>query len=384
MGQWDMRRFIASFAHCLIGVLLVAGCSTPPGNLSIALADSASGAIVRVTGLSSSEIARLRGLAAADDAWPALLRVTVTGADTPVLGKYVIAGTSLEFHPRFPFDKGRSYTLQFDPARMPEPRDAPVLRTTAAIAGPSAVPSTVVTKLSPTGGSWPENLLRFYIHFSAPMSRANALGFVRLVDDAGRDVPEALLEVDVDLWNDDRTRHTVFFDPGRVKRGVRPNVELGRALRAGRRYAIVIDAAWRDASGQPLASPFRHEFVAGPAVEAALDLASWQIAAPAANTRDPLVVRFPWPLDGGLLQRTMGVARAGSAPLDGAIHVEAAETSWRFVPAVPWRSGPHELIVLTLLEDPSGNKVGQPFEIEMFERPAQALPDQQALPFQIK
>ncbi len=216
------------------------------------------------------------------------------------------------------------------------------------------------------------------------MSRANALGFVRLVDDAGRDVPEALLEVDVDLWNDDHTRHTVFFDPGRVKRGVRPNVELGRALRAGRRYAILVDAAWRDANGHPLVSSFRHELVAGPAVEAALDLASWRIAAPAANTRDPLVVRFPWPLDDGLLQRAVGVARAGGAPLEGAIQVEAAETSWRFVPALPWRPGAHELIVLTLLEDPSGNKVGQPFEIEMFERPAQAIPEQQALPFQIK
>ena len=65
------------------------------------------------------------------------------------------------------------------------------------------------------------------------MSRASALGFVRLVDDAGQEVPDALLELDVDLWNDDHTRYTVFFDPGRVKRGVRPNVELGRALRAG-------------------------------------------------------------------------------------------------------------------------------------------------------
>jgi hypothetical protein len=132
------------------------------------------------------------------------------------------------------------------------------------------------------------------------------------VDDAGQEVTDALLELEVDFWNDDHTRYTVFFDPGRVKRGIRPNRELGRALREGRRYAIVVDAAWRDANGQPLKASYRREFVAGPPVDSALNPRDWRIEPPAAGTRDPLVVTFPWPLHHGLLQRAVGVARPGA------------------------------------------------------------------------
>ncbi len=32
----------------------------------------------------------------------------------------------------------------------------------------------------------------------------------------------------MDLWNEDRTRFTVLYDPGRVKRGILPNEEMGR------------------------------------------------------------------------------------------------------------------------------------------------------------
>ena len=86
---------------------------------------------------------------------------------------------------------------------------------------------------------------------------------------------------------------------------------------------------------------------------------------PAAGTRDALVVAFPWALDRGLLQRALGVSQA-AAPVAGDIAVDSDDRAWRFTPAAPWAAGPHELVVLTLLEDPAGNRVGRPFEIEMF------------------
>ena len=52
-----------------------------------------------------------------------------------------------------------------------------------------------------------------------------------------------------------------------------------------------------------------------------------------------------------------------------AIAVGTDQTSWAFTPASPWRAVPHSLVVLTLLEDPAGNKVGQAFEFEMFQAP---------------
>ena len=128
-------------------------------------------------------------------------------------------------------------------------------------------PSTVVTAITPSSDTWPENLLRFYIHFSAPMSRRGAIGFVSLVDEKGRKLADVFLEVNANLWNSDDTRFTVLFDPGRVKRGILPNLELGRAIRDRGRYAIVIDAAWRDAAGQPLKEGYRREVKVGLPIE---------------------------------------------------------------------------------------------------------------------
>ena len=68
----------------------------------------------------------------------------------------------------------------------------------------------------------PANQLRLYLHFSAPMDWRSGHEHVPLLDDAGQEVPDAFLPLDADFWNDDRTRYTVFFDPGRVKRGILP------------------------------------------------------------------------------------------------------------------------------------------------------------------
>jgi hypothetical protein len=62
------------------------------------------------------------------------------------------------------------------------------------------------------------------------MGRTAGLGHIRLVDENGREVVDPFLPLDVAFWNDDRTRFTVFFDPGRVKRGILPNERMGWGL----------------------------------------------------------------------------------------------------------------------------------------------------------
>jgi hypothetical protein len=321
---------------------------------------------VRVTGLSSGETAAL-GRAELDAAgWQAILGVTVAGGTgAHVAGAFAVSGEAVEFTPAFPFDPGREYEIRFDPAKLPQPRAEAVVRRRVALpAGPARAPTTVVTAIHPSAGVWPENLLRFYIHFSQPMSRSSSVGFVRLVDDRGAEVTDALLEMDVDLWNDDRTRCTVFFDPGRVKRGIRPNRELGRALRSGRRYAIVVDAAWQDQWGQPLKASFRHDFTAGPPIEKGIATADWRVTAPAAGTSAPVEIAFAWPIDRALAGRAIGVLGPDGRPLAGDVTVEPGELRWRFTPAAPWRAGGHRIAVDQALEDVSGNQIGRAFEID--------------------
>ena len=67
----------------------------------------------------------------------------------------------------------------------------------------------------------------------SPMSRQAGVDFVRLLDDNGREVRNAFLPLEADFWNPAHTRYTLFLDPGRVKRGILPNEQMGRALRSG-------------------------------------------------------------------------------------------------------------------------------------------------------
>ena len=160
----------------------------------------------------------------------------------------------------------------------------------------------------------PENLLRMYVEFSAPMGSRKAGEFVRLLDrTSGTDtvVDEAFLPVEADFWSPDHKRYTLFLDPGRVKRGILPNRERGRPLRAGHAYALAISAEWPDEHGQPLKAAFRHEFTAGPAVASGIDASAWRITPPAPGTRDRLVVEFDRALDHAVAARALGVERDG-------------------------------------------------------------------------
>jgi len=196
--------------------------------------------------------------------------------------------------------------------------------------------------------------------FSDERSR-DGQDYVALRDAQGRSLEDAILPLDTALWNPDRTRFTVLFDPGRVKRGILPNRRAGRPLQAGQTFSIVVGRAWPDGHARPLAADFRREYRVGPAIERPLDPSSWRLTAPAAGSRDPLVVEFPWPLDRGLLQRALGVA-AGDTSIEGTSRIEDAERRWSFVPAHPWEPRAHALVAQPELEDPSGNRIGRAFE----------------------
>jgi hypothetical protein len=140
----------------------------------------------------------------------------------------------------------------------------------------SLTAATVVTHVYPTADLVPENLLKFYVHFSAPMSRGHIYDYLRLLKEDGKQVELPFLEIDEELWDDTMTRLTIFIDPGRIKRGVLPLEDVGPALEAGKRYTLVIDRAWNDGAGKPLKES-QHQLVVQTTIE---DLAGNNIGKP--------------------------------------------------------------------------------------------------------
>ncbi len=276
----------------------------------------------------------------------------------PIAGTHSLAGDTLEFEPRFALSPGLRYRATY------APKTGPPVVSEFALPPERSEPVARVDFVTPSAPRLPENLLKFYIHFSHPMTQGQAWDHLELLDPAGKPVELPFLEIDEELWDPYGKRLTVLIDPGRIKREVKPLEDLGPALVEGGTYTLRVSSAWEDARGAPLVSTFERRFEVTAVDRRSPVPAEWRIVSPRAGTLDALVVELGESLDHALLFSSIGVTRTDGSPVDGAIAVGDHETLWRFVPAGPWQEGTHELVVSTGLEDLAGNRVDRPFEVD--------------------
>ena len=351
-----------------------------PGPPRILLNTATDRATIDVVDLPADQLRALEG--ERSDAWTAILHVSVGADQAPMVGDYAVTDGRLRFTPMFPLDPGREYQVRYlAPGGM---APAPLIASVA-LPARDATPVTVVTQVFPTADEISENQLRLYVHFSAPMGSKGGLDYIRLLDETGAEVVDPFLPLDAEFFNDDRTRYTVFFDPGRQKRGIAPIADMGRSLTEGKAYTLVIDTEWRDGNGLPLKQPFRRTFRVGPPDEQPIDPKAWTIAAPRAGTTEPLIVTFREPLDHGLLLRALGVLAPGGTSLPGDVVIGPNELTWVFTPRAPWQTGQHNLVAFASLEDLAGNRIGRPFEVDQFDRADRTPePEKTLIPFAVK
>jgi hypothetical protein len=297
--------------------------------------------------------------------WGSVFAVYAGAGDVPpLLGAYAVESGALVFHPKFPIAPGVHYRAVFRPpsggASIEKAFDGP----------PQPVNRVArVAQVYPSGDVWPSNQLRLYIFFSAPMSRGEAALHIHVRDGADRELngSHAVFLPGEELWDPGFRRLTMTFDPGRIKRGLTSNETIGPPLVEGKRYTLAIDADWPDARGVPMVAGFRKEFRGGPAVRIPPDPRQWSLTAPQNGTRDALVVDFPVPMNYPLLQRMLRISGARSN-VAGTVAVTRQETEWRFSPQQLWTAGNYQLVIDTGLEDLAGNHIGQPFDLDVFDR----------------
>lgn len=295
------------------------------------------------------------------------VKVYVGAGDVlPVLGTLTQDGSDILFKPRFELAKTVASRVVVNGKEFAFAAEAAELERT-----------TEVERVYPSGGVIPANQLKFYIHFSAPMHAGEAWENLRLLDQNGKEVELAFIEIDQELWDREGKRLTVLFDPGRIKRGVLPREQVGAALEPGATYTLVAGAAWRDERRVAIRSEFRKQFKVVPEDRTPIDPAKWKITAPTAGTREPLVIDFAEPLDAALALRLITVAN-----IPGESELANAEREWRYTPEAPWPAGPQSIRIDTALEDLAGNKVGRPFDVDTFDRvTVRTLRGEVTLPF---
>ena len=156
------------------------------------------------------------------------------------------------------------------------------------------------------------------VHVRAAVGRVIELPFPELAEEG---------------WNPAMMRLPLRIDPGRIKRGVKPRVDVGPVFEAGKTYSRTSGEAGCDAEDRPRRTGFEKRFRVGPADRSGPDPARGTFTAPTAGARAPLVVAFSEPLDHPLASRMIRVMRADGTELDGEVKLGAR------VATGPWGPG---------------------------------------------
>ena len=287
--------------------------------------------------------------------------VHTEGSNIPLFGTYSVENGQLTFRPRFPLSSDVTYVAGFGVGHPDVSLVLPAKKRADA-------PATRVVAMYPSAPAIPSNQLKLYLIFSAPMQSGEIWPKIHLIEQDGKPSVLPFVELDQELWNRDHTRLTLLFDPGRIKRGVKPNVDMGPVLEEGKRYTLVVDREFKDGNGVPLEAPFRHEFTVGPAERRGIDPKQWRLSQPKAGTVEPLVIDFDRPLDYALLQDVFQIPG-----VSGSVSVGGDETQWRFRPAQLWKPGEYNLIVDMALEDLAGNRIGRSFDVDTLVSPTERI-----------
>src|SRR5262245_21697902 len=148
-------------------------------------------------------------------------------ARPPMAGEWTGSDGKVVFAPKYSLKPGTKYRVTGAgtsmEVRAPEaPRRKPVQ----------------LIHIYPTATEMPANVLRFYLEFDQPMPRGEVYRHVRLVNEMGKKDPLPFLEIDDELWNVDQTRVTLLVDPGRIKKEVKPRIDLGPVFEPRKKYTL--------------------------------------------------------------------------------------------------------------------------------------------------
>ncbi|MEO1655947.1 MAG: Ig-like domain-containing protein, partial [Bacteroidota bacterium] len=237
-------------------------------------------------------------------------------------------------------------------------------------------PPPRVEKVYPQSDHLPANQLKFYIFFSEAMAEGQAYRHLRVREKTNGIIRRNFfLELQPELWDLSHTRLTLWLEPGRIKRDLGPNSQLGPPLEVGKRYILEIDPNWKDRRGRALQAVFQKEFLVIKEDRQSPDPQSWQVQVPSSDTKSPLRISFGESLDAVLVTSSIQVLSPSGQMIEGAIQLLAEEKGITFSPQNPWNPGKYKLVLASKLEDLAGNNLNRLFDRDLKTNPS-PLPKQ--------
>jgi len=268
----------------------------------------------------------------------------------PVLGDFRKEGREVIFEPVVPFTKGLRYEILLNDTLLSE------------IEIPRGDSAPALQAIYPTQDTLPENLLKMYFEFSEPMVEGGSLSHLTLIQNDRDTLRGAFLDLQPELWNTDGTVLTIWLDPGRIKRDLIPNKQLGNPLKDGDRYTLYVDKSWTSKSGVSLSERYSKTFVVTKRDEQSPDVLTWKVLTPPPDSKQAMEIQFPQALDYFLLTECIAILHSDGDPVPGTVKVTGEERMFRFVPEQVWTKGRYALQVESRLEDLAGNNLNRPFD----------------------
>ena len=283
---------------------------------------------------------------------PEKIELILLGASRPVFGRWTFTDQRAQFLAAVPLSSGHSYVIRSHLINL-DTIDIPRLN----------LPAPKVLAIYPSSEKVPENLLKIHVAFDREMSDLPSSKYVSMTDSEGDTLKQFFLQLAPELWSEDHKTLTLWLDPGRIKRGLGPNLTHGSPLRAGKNYRLQISAAWPDAHGVPLGQVYQKMYLVVGADRTILDPSQWQLDIPRPGSLDPLLIRFGESLDHIGITKCLSLVK-GNRSLQFATQVLDSELACKLEPFQPWESGSHCILVQSQMEDLAGNTLHR-----LFDRP---------------
>ncbi len=277
---------------------------------------------------------------------------TGENSSIPVQGTFSYSSNDLIFTPYYPFEKGLTYTV-----RVKDVNTGKYFNSDFVLESIEKQDVAKLLHIYPSAELLPENLLRFYLYFNSPMKQGEALKHIHLVDSRGNKDTQAFMQFKQELWSPDGKRLTLLFDPGRIKRGVSTNLELGPALLHGNTYQLVISGAWQDVYGQNLDATEKMTFKVGAAYRTAIDISNWNVNEPEVESTKPLTIQLDRIMDHALVQSMLQIKYEENQNIKGSWEISESESVLFFTPVEKWQKGNYEIVLDSGLEDVTGNNL---------------------------
>ncbi|MCB0842511.1 MAG: hypothetical protein KDE26_04500 [Bacteroidetes bacterium] len=278
----------------------------------------------------------------------------------PVLGKVVLQNNSLIFTPTFPFRPGQNYVAVVNGKHV----------LSFMIHREDSAPRPRLLNIYPSVDTIPANQLKLYVSFNTPMSEGRAYDYVKVKDKNGKIIQTPFVPLQPELWDENHTRLTLWFDPGRIKRGLESNKTFGEVLSPGQIILLEIDSEWQDQIGQPLGKKTLKWYCISENDRVRPVPEEWNLILPHINSQEPLNVYFGESMDWALLNRCISVWNEDNLEMKGNYTIHDGERIWSWQPEQPWSPGNYYLRIDSFLEDLAGNNLNRAFDRDLSKEQA--------------